>query len=122
MTAAGTRLTDLASPLEGRAMTKPRKPIPKLVPGMELDLNEFPDLVVLELHGCRDPVSGAITPWAEALCRRAWTYTSVMADGRGLQLIGLAPDLPAINTTLPRGKGQWIRILKSGPVAVGGLQ
>ncbi|HEY8415598.1 MAG TPA: AAA family ATPase, partial [Thermaerobacter sp.] len=57
--------------------------------------------VALDLDGCRDPLTGSLEPWAEAIVRRLDTYTEVSPSGKGLKLI-LRSSKSNINTqTIP---------------------
>lgn len=47
---------------------------------------EGPGLVGVDLDKCRDPVTGAVEPWALQIVRELDTYTEVSPSGRGLRL------------------------------------
>jgi archaellum biogenesis ATPase FlaH len=40
----------------------------------------------MDLDRCRDPATGAIEPWAQAIIRRFATYTEISSSGAGLRL------------------------------------
>jgi hypothetical protein len=51
--------------------------------------NEFtPPLGVFDLDNCRDPKTGAVKAWAQALVDKAGAYVEVMPSGTGLRIIG----------------------------------
>jgi len=43
--------------------------------------------VGIDLDGCRDPATGELEPWAQAIVDRFATYTEVSVSGRGVHLI-----------------------------------
>jgi hypothetical protein len=47
------------------------------------------DIAAFDIDNCRDPVSGAIDPWAIALVQRANSYAEITVSGTGLRIIGL---------------------------------
>ena len=46
------------------------------------------DLAAFDVDDCRNPVTGAIHPWAEQLVEKAATYTEITVSGTGLRIIG----------------------------------
>ncbi|MFT8243263.1 hypothetical protein [Roseomonas sp. BN140053] len=72
--------------------------------GIELgDLGDGTFLGGIDLDTCRDPSSGALTTWAEAVLQLADTYAEVSPSGTGAKLYFLASiaDLDAIRALLP---------------------
>src|SRR5262245_50477673 len=48
------------------------------------------DIAAVDLDRCRDPASGAIAPWAQAIVDRApGAYVEVTVSGTGLRIIGI---------------------------------
>lgn len=43
-----------------------------------------------DLDDCRDPETGKVSPWAQALVNRVGSYTEVTVSGTGLRIIGTA--------------------------------
>jgi hypothetical protein len=48
------------------------------------------DFAAFDIDDCRNPVDGAIHPWAKNLAERAGSYTEITTSGTGLRIIGLA--------------------------------
>ena len=46
------------------------------------------DIVAFDLDDCRDPATGNVDDWAEALVGRAGSYSEVTPSGAGLRIIG----------------------------------
>lgn len=51
------------------------------------------EFVGIDLDGCRDPATGTLAPWAQAVIARFATYTEVSPSGTGVHLIA-AGELP----------------------------
>lgn len=62
----------------------------------------------LDLDNCRDPDSGQIASWAEAIVGRAGSYTEVSVSGTGLHIIGLGSGekIPDILKAPDGGRGR----------------
>jgi hypothetical protein len=48
------------------------------------------DIAAFDIDNCRDPNSGEVHPWAQALVERAGSYAEVTPSGRGLRILGYA--------------------------------
>src|SRR5918993_401744 len=57
------------------------------LPGVGYVISESDDLTGADLDRCRDPETGRIEPWAQAIVDLAETYTEVSPSGTGLRLI-----------------------------------
>jgi hypothetical protein len=62
--------------------------------GIGFVVTEADDLVGIDLDGCRDPKTGAIEPWAQAIVDELDTYTEPSVSGTGLRLFAFG-TLPA---------------------------
>jgi hypothetical protein len=60
------------------------------------------DVVALDLDKCRDPETGALSPWAKDLVDKAGSYTEITPSGAGLRIIGTGSDIE-LHCDLPRG-------------------
>ena len=58
-------------------------------------------LVGGDLDGCRDPETGVVEPWAQAIIDLRETYFEVSPSGEGIRFWALAGDLPV---TLKKGE------------------
>jgi primase-polymerase (primpol)-like protein len=78
--------------------------------GIGFMLKGLPRLAVLDLDNVREPVTGALVPWAETLVRAANSYTEITPSYCGLRVIGLAFDYMSIHrgsTKHPSGQGAY---------------
>lgn len=64
--------------------------------GFVLTNTEF---AAFDIDDCRDPDTGTVHPWAQALVDKANTYTEITPSGTGLRLIGLGIG-PAVHRKL----------------------
>jgi len=46
------------------------------------------EIVAIDLDHCRDPATGKIDPWAQALIEKAGSYVEITVSGTGLRVIG----------------------------------
>jgi len=46
------------------------------------------EIAAFDIDDCRDPASGTLHPWAQALVTRANSYVEVTPSGTGLRIIG----------------------------------
>ena len=49
------------------------------------------DIAAFDIDNCRDPETGALDPWAQALVERARSYTEITVSGTGLGSSGMEP-------------------------------
>ena len=64
--------------------------------GVGFVLVEGAGLIGGDLDGCRDPVTGAIAPWAQAIIDLRETYFEVSPSGEGVRFWALRGDLPVL--------------------------
>lgn len=55
--------------------------------GIGLAVTEFDPFVVVDLDGCRDPATGALTEFASDVVDTLGTYTEISNSGKGLHLV-----------------------------------
>lgn len=59
-------------------------------------------MIYIDLDLCRSPITGAITPWAQAIIHECQTYGEVSPSGTGVKLLALAsPDALPTRKTYP---------------------
>jgi len=59
------------------------------------------ELAAFDIDDCRDPRTGAIDPWVEALVRDCNSYTEVTPRGKGLRIIGYSDGVLSKGRKLP---------------------
>jgi hypothetical protein len=65
------------------------------------------EIAALDLDDCRDPETGRITPWAQALIAEAQSYTEITVSGTGLRIIGIGRGAPVHrNQAVPSATGR----------------
>ena len=64
----------------------------------------------LDLDDCRDPDTGAISPWAQELVDETASYVETTVSGTGLRIIGLV-DGADLHTKMPADDGGSNRVL-----------
>jgi hypothetical protein len=77
--------------------------------GIGFMLKDLKKLAVLDLDDVRDPMTGALVPWAEQTVKDANSYTEITSSYCGLRIIGLAPADWSIHqgsTKHPSGEGE----------------
>jgi P4 family phage/plasmid primase-like protien len=58
--------------------------------GVGIMLTGHPNIAACDLDHCRDPSSGALTAWAQALIEQAGSYAEITPSHAGLRIVGLA--------------------------------
>ena len=62
------------------------------VDGIGIVLTGHPNIAACDLDHCRDPATGALAAWAQALIEQAGSYVEITPSHAGLRIVGLARD------------------------------
>jgi hypothetical protein len=75
-------------------------------PHLGFVLSDLEHIAVLDLDACRDPSTGQLKDWAQALLSRLPpTYIEISLSGTGLHVFGvIAPEIASGTYVLPRGE------------------
>jgi P4 family phage/plasmid primase-like protien len=84
------------------------------VDGIGIVLTGHPNIAACDLDHCRDPSTGALTAWAQALIEQAGSYAEITPSRAGLRIVGLA-QTGEQHFVIPKGaNGEKIEVYAGG--------
>ena len=84
------------------------------VDGIGIVITGHPNIAACDLDHCRDPATGTLAAWAQALIDQAGSYVEITPSHAGLRIVGLA-QTGEQHFTIPRGSnGEKIEVYAGG--------